>query len=322
MGLLSAAPSAPPETPDETIRRLTAELHEAHDQQAATIEILEIINRSGGDLAPVFDAILEKAHSLCGAAHGAPVVRDGDRFRAVATRGFPKRFAEMLRQPFPSDPGAACERLLQGERLVHVADQAASERTYPIARASVEAGGRTLLLIPLRKDSALLGYVTAARLEVRPFTDKQIALLRELRGAGGHRDGECAAHHRDARGIGAADRDRRGIAGHQLLARRPSPRCSTRYWRRRTSFAVPLAAHLWLMTTNGFAPSRRAECRNASRSTCAAGSPFMPGRSWRAAVARRPSSISWICQRLRRTAPPEPLVRNCKLSNSPVPARS
>jgi len=73
--------------------------------------------------------------------------------------------------------GAPYERLLQGERLIHIPDQAASEQTYPIGRASVEAGGRTLLFIPLRKDATLLGYITAARREVQPFSNKQIALL-------------------------------------------------------------------------------------------------------------------------------------------------
>ena len=86
MALHSPTPRALSENPDETIRRLTAELHEAHEHQAATTELLLTINSSLGDLAPVFDAMLERALRLCEASFGILFIGDGERFRGVATR--------------------------------------------------------------------------------------------------------------------------------------------------------------------------------------------------------------------------------------------
>jgi adenylate cyclase len=159
----------------------TAERDEALAQLSAIAEVLQVINSSPGDLASVFDAILEKAHTLCGVAHGGLVSYDGEQFRLVAERGMPTPFAELVRQPFPAR--GARRRLLDGAAFVHVADVAAREPADledPIPRASDEAGFRTLLMVPLRNDNTLLGYITAHRKEVQPFSEKQIALLQNF----------------------------------------------------------------------------------------------------------------------------------------------
>jgi signal transduction histidine kinase len=159
--------------------RLLTETREALEQQTATAEVLQVINANPGNLAPVFDAILEKAHSLCGAAIGALVLYDGEYFQGAATHGFPEENALLVRQRHTAD-AFFLPALVRGERLVHIHDlkSVESRQHDALSRSHLEkVKTRTLLLVPLRKVDRLLGFISAYRLEVRPFLEKEIALL-------------------------------------------------------------------------------------------------------------------------------------------------
>ena len=164
------------------LAKRTAERDEALEQQTATAEVLGVINSSPGDLSPVFDAMLEKAMRLCEAAFGQLVVNDGGRFVTAATRGVPTAFAEYRRSDPPDyGPGTTPFRIRAGERVVR-SDDLKAEPAYwsgePNRRAIVDLGGaRSMLAVALRKDDSVLGHIQIYRQEVRPFSDKQVALL-------------------------------------------------------------------------------------------------------------------------------------------------
>jgi GAF domain-containing protein/CheY-like chemotaxis protein len=159
------------------LRQRTADLTEALEQQTATSEVLGVISSSPGELEPVFRALLENAVRICEAKFGNLVLFKGSECRVVAMHGAPRAFEDLRRR----DPVVSIDRspwgtIFETKRMIHIADLAAEQ---PYARAAVAklAGARTFIGVPMFKENELIGGIAIYRQEVRPFSDKQIALL-------------------------------------------------------------------------------------------------------------------------------------------------
>src|SRR5262245_24668048 len=159
---------------DQSVEELRRELAEALEQQAATAEILRVISSSPSDVQRVFAEIAESAAYLCDAYDATIHQVDGDLLRLVAHHGpipvagsWPLTRGRLL-------PGAVINR-----RTIHVADLQAETDEYPegsdIARS---LGYHTILVVPLIRAGVAIGVITIRRTEVRPFTDRQIELLK------------------------------------------------------------------------------------------------------------------------------------------------
>ena len=152
-------------------------------RQTATAEVLRVISSSPGDLKPVFQAMLENATRICEAKFGILWLREGDGFRSVALHNVPPAYAEQRqREPvIRPGPGTGLGRVAKTKQVIHVADvraEAAYIERDPLRVSTVEFGGyRTVLDVPMLKDNELIGIITIYRQEVRPFSDKQIALV-------------------------------------------------------------------------------------------------------------------------------------------------
>jgi two-component system, NtrC family, sensor kinase len=171
------------------LRDRTDDLYEALEQQTATSEVLGIISKSPGELAPVFNAMLENATQICHAKYGVMFLRENDdTVRAGAWFGVPPALAEeRKRNPVirPS-PKTGVGRVLRSKETAHIADVLA-EPEYVDAPAGftkpgiVQFGGaRTELAVPMLKDDELIGTIVIYRTEVQPFTDKQIKLVQSF----------------------------------------------------------------------------------------------------------------------------------------------
>jgi class 3 adenylate cyclase len=178
-------PSSAP-VKDAEVARLTRELNEALERQAATSEVLEVISGSPRDLQPVFAAMLENAVRICDANFGNIYRWDGEALHMLASHNTPPAFAEdRRRSPYRPYPNSPIGRMVANKTVVHISD-VRTEDVYtkqldPVAVTAVTLGGlRTLLGVPLLNTSEVIGAFFLSRHEVRPFSDKQIELVKNF----------------------------------------------------------------------------------------------------------------------------------------------
>jgi two-component system, NtrC family, sensor kinase len=165
----------------EAEQQRTHELSEALEQQTATSEVLSVISSSAGELEPVFQAMLENATRICEAQFGTLVLCEGDACRHVAAHGAPHSYAELRqREPvFRPGPEHPLSQTINGKKVLHIADLSTEPESVR-GRLSDLAGARTLLVVPMLKDNAVIGVISIFRQDVRRFADKQIGLVQNF----------------------------------------------------------------------------------------------------------------------------------------------
>jgi GAF domain-containing protein len=172
----------------EAEQQRTRELSESLEQQTATSEVLKVISSSPGELQPVFEAMLANATHICEATFGNLLLREGPTlFRSVAVHSKQNYADSFRRNPvidLRDNPGIPLDRIAHTKQVIHIADlrtdQSYIGKNNRVVTA-VEAGGaRTFLVVPMLKEGELIGAIAMYREEVRPFTDKQIELVKNF----------------------------------------------------------------------------------------------------------------------------------------------
>src|SRR5262245_28677283 len=166
------------------IARLTDELDEAREQLTATSEMLKVISSSSGELEPVFEAILENATRICQARFANLNLYDGNLFRRAAIHNPTPEFAMMLGEVIRPHPESGFGIVARTKQVVHI-DDVRTRRPYLEGdEANVKfvdrSGARKALSVPMLKNDKLLGLIAIFRQEVRPFTERQIELVKNF----------------------------------------------------------------------------------------------------------------------------------------------
>ena len=169
------------------LRERTEDLRESLQQQTATADVLKVISSSPGELEPVFQAMLENATRICEAKFSNLFLREGDAFRAVAVHGEPSYVESWQREPLIAlrdHPGVPLDRLARTNEVLHIHDVTAEPPYIEGDRRMIalvdSAGARTMLLVPMLRENALIGAIVIYRQEMRAFTDKQIELVKNF----------------------------------------------------------------------------------------------------------------------------------------------
>src|SRR5260370_906579 len=162
-----------------TLRR---ELAEALERQTATSEVLKVISGSPGGLEPVFQSLLENATRVCGAKFGTMALVEGDVIRRVASFNVPFTHTDAPEtQAFRPHPKSRLGQVIRTKQVAYIPDLRTSpaylERDPAVVSFVEAAGVRTLTIVPMLKDTQIVGMISVYRQEVRPFSDKQIELL-------------------------------------------------------------------------------------------------------------------------------------------------
>ena len=185
----AAALSNPPPIAEETeVPRLGRDRDEGVEHLSAASDVLKVITSSPGDLKLVFDAILENATRLCEAKFGALWLREGNVFR-IGAGHLPSSVNVAIYQPdmtfaLDENPNVPIARMVGTKVILHVADlrtdQSYIERSPRIVPLVDIVGARTFLGVPMLKNNELVGAFVIYRTEVRPFSEKQIALVQNF----------------------------------------------------------------------------------------------------------------------------------------------